>query len=60
MEAEAPELKADGYTDEQGEFLRAVGDHRAKTKQSFLLATDYLKVMLDMGYSKKPTASAQN
>ncbi len=48
------------YSEEQGEFLRAVGDHQARTKQSFLRATDYLKVMLDMGYSKNPTASAQN
>ncbi|MCK5600479.1 hypothetical protein KAR91_01350 [Candidatus Pacearchaeota archaeon] len=40
------------YTEEQGEFLRAVGDYRTRTGRHVLRVTDYLLVLRDMGYRR--------
>lgn len=40
------------YTKDEVEFLKAVDAYRIKTKTKFLLATDYLKILVKLGYSK--------
>jgi hypothetical protein len=60
MNATKPKADPGDYTEEQGEFLRAVGDYRTKTGRHVLRATDHFRIILDMGYSKNPIVSAQN
>ncbi len=47
------------YTDEEVEFLKAVDAYRLKKAHTkFLLATDYLKILKNLGYSKTKSSES--
>lgn len=40
------------YSDEEEEFLRAVDRWKTRKGKKFLLATDYLKILKDLGWRR--------
>jgi hypothetical protein len=42
------------YTDDELEFLKAVGSYRREKKRPFPTAVEYLRIAIEMGY-RKPT-----
>lgn len=41
------------YTEEEVEFLKAVDEYRHRLKRKFLNATDYLRLLHELGYRKE-------
>lgn len=41
-----------GYSDAEAEFLRACEAYRSDRAQRFMVATDYLAVLISLGYRK--------
>jgi hypothetical protein len=39
------------YDDREREFLAACERYRAEKKRAFLLATDYLRILISLGYA---------
>ncbi len=40
------------YTDDEREYLQAVDAYRRRTGRKFLLATDYLRIAVKLGYRR--------
>lgn len=46
------------YTTEEVEFLKAVDAYRLKTRTRFLTATDYMKILIKLGYSRPKSSES--
>lgn len=51
-----PATSERAYEDDETEWLAAVARYQAETGRKFLLATEYLKILKSLGYSKEPPA----